>query len=158
MVLPRHGPREKEPPLTDGRFDALATCHLEGIRVRAGGGVDSTKPALEANDSQKNLVASRSKLGKVFRSEGPRHTPVPQCLNHPGLQHSDFQAKGGSRCIIQVRAEPFEVCPHERDPPVDFEREVSAFSWAMPPRYRNWAVCPNILPAASITSGGVRVV
>ena len=33
-----------------------------------------TKSALEAIDAQKDLM-SRSKLCKVFRSEGPRHTP-----------------------------------------------------------------------------------
>ena len=87
----------------------------------------STKSALEANDSQQDLVVSRSKLGKVFRSEGPRHTPVEQGLNHLGLQHSDFQAEGGGRPIIQLRAEPFEACSHETDPSVDFEREVSVF-------------------------------
>ena len=59
---------------TGGRFGALATCHLEGLRVREGG-VVSTKSAVEANDSQKDLVVSRSKLGKVFRSEGSRATP-----------------------------------------------------------------------------------
>ena len=72
-------------------------------------------------------MVSRSKLGKVFRSEGPRHTPVQQRLNHLGLQHSDFQAKRGGCAVIQLRAQPFEACPHETDPSVDFEREVSVF-------------------------------
>ena len=40
----------------------------------------SMKSALEANNSQQDLVVSRSKLRKVFRSEGPRHTPVQQGL------------------------------------------------------------------------------
>ena len=42
----------------------------------------STKSALETNDSQQDTVVSRWKLGKVFRSEGPRHTPAQQGLNH----------------------------------------------------------------------------
>ena len=40
---------------------------------------------------------SRVKLGKVFRSEGPRHTPVEHGFNHLGLQHSNVQAKSGGR-------------------------------------------------------------
>jgi len=123
---------------TDGRFDALATCYLEGLRVREGG-VVSTKSELEANDSQKDLVVSRSKLGKVFRSEGPCHIPVQQGLNHLGLQHSDFQAKGG---------EQFEAFPHKTDPSVDFEREVSVFA-DKPRRYKNWAVCLYVWPPKS---------
>ena len=39
LVLPCHGPREEEPSFTDGRFDALASCLLEGLRVRKGGAV-----------------------------------------------------------------------------------------------------------------------
>ncbi|MEP5374406.1 MAG: hypothetical protein ABJQ14_01285, partial [Hyphomicrobiales bacterium] len=75
----------------------------------------STKSALEANGLQKDLV-SRSMLVKVFRSKGRRHKRAQQGLNHLGLQHSDFQAKGGGRPIIQLRAEPFGACYHETDP------------------------------------------
>ena len=49
-------------------------CHFESLRLREGG-VVSAESALEAGDSQEDVVVSRSKLGKVFRSEGPRHTP-----------------------------------------------------------------------------------
>ena len=87
----------------------------------------STKSALETKDSQEELVVNHSKLGKVFRSEGPRHTPAQQGLSHLGFQHSEFQAKRGGRPIIQLRAESFEACPHETDPSVGFEREVSVF-------------------------------
>ena len=87
----------------------------------------STKSVLEANASQKDLVVSRSKLGKVFRSEGRPHTPVPQGLNHLGVQHSDFKAKGIGRPIIQLRDEPFAACSHEAGPWVDLERKVSVF-------------------------------
>ena len=66
-------------------------------------------------------------LGKVFRSEGPRHTPVQQGLNYLGLQRSDFQAKRGGCPIVHLWAEPCEACPHETDPSVDFEREASVF-------------------------------
>ena len=69
----------------------------------------STKSALEAIDSQEDTVVSRSKLGNELRSEGPRHTPVQQDLNHLGLQRSDFQADRGGRSIIQLRASPFEA-------------------------------------------------
>ena len=101
--------------------------HVEGSRVREGG-VVGTESALEANNaSQEHLMVSRSKLGKVFRSEDPRHTPVQQGLNHLGLQHSDFQAKGDGHPIIELGAEAFEACPHEMDPSIYFEREVSVF-------------------------------
>ena len=37
-------------------------------------------------------------FGKVFRSEGPRHTPVQMGLDHLELlQHSHFQSKRGDR-------------------------------------------------------------
>ena len=36
LVLSCHGPREEEPSFTDGRFDALESCLLEGLRVRKG--------------------------------------------------------------------------------------------------------------------------
>ena len=65
LASPCHGHRKKEPPFTDGRFDALAKCHLEGHRVREEGGVVGTKSAREANDPQEDLVVSRSKLGYV---------------------------------------------------------------------------------------------
>ena len=60
----------------------------------------SMTSALEASDSQTDLVVGRSKLGKVVRSEGPVHTPVQQGLNHLGLQHSGIQPEGGGRLII----------------------------------------------------------
>ena len=89
LASPRHGRRKKEPPFTDdGRSDAPATKerHFEGLRVREGG-VVGTNSALAANGSQEGLVVSRSKIGKVFRPEGPRHTPthapVLQGLNSP---------------------------------------------------------------------------
>ena len=53
-----------------------------------------------------------------------RSNSVKPC-NFLGLQHSDIQAKGSGRSIIQLRADPFEACPHEMDPSVDFERDVS---------------------------------
>ena len=49
----------------------------------------STESALDANDSQQDLV-TRSKLGKVFGSERPRHTPVQQGLNRLGFPLADF--------------------------------------------------------------------
>ena len=102
-------------------------CRLESLRILREGRVVSTKSALEANDSKQAFTVSRSKLGEVFRSEGPRHTPVQKRLDHLGLQRSDFQAKRGGRPIILLRAEPCKACPHETDPSVDFERDVSVF-------------------------------
>ena len=61
-------------------------CHLEGLRVREGS-VVGMKSTLAGNDSLGVLVVSSSKLGKVFRSEGPRYTIVRQRLNDVGLQH-----------------------------------------------------------------------
>ena len=79
----------------NGRFDALATCRIEGPRVRERG-VVSTNSALEADDSKQDLAVSRSMLGQVLRYEGPHHTHVQQRLNHLGLQHSfGFSGLGG---------------------------------------------------------------
>ena len=58
LCLPRHGLCKKEPPFTDGRFDALATCHLEDLRVRENGMV-SAKTALEATRKRTCVVVSR---------------------------------------------------------------------------------------------------
>ena len=92
--MPWHGPHTEKLPFADGRLDALATYHPESLREREGGMVSTKSALLYGNDSQKDSVVSRSKLGKVFRSEGSRHTPVQQGFNHLGLQHSDVQAKG----------------------------------------------------------------
>ena len=86
-VLPRHGPRKEEPPITDDRSNVLASCLLEGLRVREGG-VVGTLSALEANDSQEDSVARRSEPSDVLRAEGPRHTPVQHSLNYVGLQYT----------------------------------------------------------------------
>ena len=67
----------------------------------------NTDSVMEANDSQQDWVVSRLMLGNMFRSEGPRHTPVQYDLNHIILQHSGFKTKGGDRPLIQLRAEPF---------------------------------------------------
>ena len=49
------GPRKEEPPFADGRFDDVASCLLEGLRVREVG-VVGTLSALEDNNSQEDLV------------------------------------------------------------------------------------------------------
>ena len=98
-------PQKKKTPFADECSNALATCHLESLRVREGG-VVGTKSAPQANDSQEDLVG-RSRPGKkVYRTEGPRHTPVQQGLNLLGLQHSGIQAERGDRRIKQLRTEP----------------------------------------------------
>ena len=120
--MPRHGPRKKEPAFPDGGFDGIETCHLESLRIPQGG-VVGTMSALEANDCS----IEPTQLGEVFRSEGPRHISVQQGLNHLGLQHADFQRKGGGRPIILLRSELIERCPHETGTSVSLEREVGAF-------------------------------
>ena len=72
-------------------------------------------------------MASSSKLGKAFHSEGPRHSPVQQGLNRLGPQHAGFQITRGGRPIIQLQTEPFEACPDKTDPSVDSELEVNVF-------------------------------
>ena len=59
-------------------------------------------------------MVRRSEPSEALRAEGLRQTPVQQ-------------TKWSCRPIIQLRAEPFEACPHETDPSFDFEREISAF-------------------------------
>ena len=103
-----------------------------------------TKSTLEANDLQEDLVGEPFGVGKMFRSEGPRHSPVQQGLNHLGLQHIDFQTKRGGRAIIQLRAELFDACPHETDSSFDFEREVSVFVDNTGSVYNNRAVWSNL--------------
>ena len=59
-----------------------------------------TKPALEANDSQEDLVVSRSELGKCSALRVHVRHPYSKVSNHLGLQHSDFHAKRGGRPTI----------------------------------------------------------
>ena len=54
----------------------------------------------------------------------PYHSSVS--ITSAFIQHSDFQTNRGGRHMIQLRAEPFEACPHET---------------IAPPRYKNWVVC-----------------
>ena len=49
-----HGLHKEVPPFTDGRFDALASYVLAGLRVREGG-VIGTSSTLETNGSQEDL-------------------------------------------------------------------------------------------------------
>ena len=88
-MLPHHGPRKLESPFTDVRFNALASCALEGLRVREGR-VVATLSALEANDPQEDLVV---------RTETPRHTSVQQGLNHLGLQRAGLSDYAGPSYI-----------------------------------------------------------
>ena len=128
LGLPRHGPRNEEPPFTDGRLDALASCFLKRLREREGG-VVGTLSALKANNPQEDLVVHRSELDEVFRTENPRDTPVQRGLHHLGLQHAEFQTNRGRLPIMQLRSEPFEAGPHETHPSFDFEPEVSVFMY-----------------------------
>ena len=150
LALPRHGPRKRESSFTYGRFDALASCLLEHLRVREGG-VVGTMSALKAKDPQKDLVVHRSELGEVFRTESPRNNRVS---NHLGLQHADFHTNRRRLPIVQLPSEPFEAYAHARRIRRSISSRRSAFSWMMPPRCKNWAVCLYLWPAASITSDG----
>ena len=60
----------------------------------------STKSTLEANDSQQDFVVSRSKLGKVFRSEGPRRTPVQQDLKGSYIKAGPYISNFFSRYLV----------------------------------------------------------
>ena len=83
--MPFHAPRKTESPFTDGSFDALAACLLEGLRVGEGG-VVSSKSRRWKPMTRKRTVRSFF-CQKVFRSEGPRLTPEQLGLDHLGLQH-----------------------------------------------------------------------
>ena len=72
--MPHDGLRDREPPFTDDRLNASATCHRGGLRVREG--VVGTMSALETTDSQKVLVVGRLATAKAFRSEGPRRVSM----------------------------------------------------------------------------------
>ena len=63
-----HGAREEMRSFTDGRLDALASCILEGLRLRMGC-VGGTLSAPEANTSQEDLVVHRSEPSKVLRAK-----------------------------------------------------------------------------------------
>ena len=136
-----------------GRFNALASCLLrlkaEVMEILLYGCVTWSLSAKHFS----SLRTVHQVLLRVIRFQGRERTDYTS-LSY-AKAHADFQAKRGGRHIIQLRAEPFEACPHEPDPSFDFEREVSA-SWITPPRYKNWAVCPYLWSASSITSGGAR--
>ena len=68
----------------------LASCLLEGLRVRAGR-VVATLSALEANDPQEDLVVHRSEAGALIHTESPCNTSVQQGLNYLALQLADVQ-------------------------------------------------------------------
>ena len=68
-----------------------------------------------------------SKVVTVSRVDGPRHTPVQQGLNHPGLQRADLQTEPGGRLFVKLWTEPLVACPPESDPSRDFNHEVSVF-------------------------------
>ena len=85
------------------------------------------KSAGEAKDSLENLVVNLSKLGKVFRSEGPNCSPVHHGLNHLGIIRT-FRlsaAVGSSDNSGPNRSRHARM--RQTDPSVDFEREVGVF-------------------------------
>lgn len=68
-----------------------------------------------------NLMTSRLKIGKVFRSEIRRHAFIQQGFNHLALHRSDLYTKRGNGPIIRHGAEPCEVCRQQTDPSIDFK-------------------------------------
>ena len=62
LALPRHGLYKEEPPFTNGRFDALASCLLERLLLREGAVVGKLS-ALKADDLPEDLAVHRSELG-----------------------------------------------------------------------------------------------
>ena len=81
LVLPRHAPPKEEPSFEDGRFDALASClFLRAFAYeRAVRWVHCRRWKPMA--LRRTWCLHRSELGEVFRAEGPRHTPVRQCVS-----------------------------------------------------------------------------
>jgi len=73
LFLSRHGPRKDEPLFADGRFDALAPCLIQDLRIREGR-VVGTSSALEVEDPREGLVVHRSEPGEVLHNESPRRT------------------------------------------------------------------------------------
>lgn len=59
----------------DGRFDALASYLLEGLRMQGGRVVD-TLSLLEANGLQEDMGVNRSEPGDVLCAIIPHHTHV----------------------------------------------------------------------------------
>ena len=111
----------------DGRFDALASCLLEGLGVREVGVAD-TLSALEASGSQRDLVVRLWTLAKFFAQRANiTHHPYSRVSNHLGPQHADLKSQRGDRRFVQLRPEPFAASPHEMDQSADFKQEVSAF-------------------------------
>lgn len=84
-MLPRHVPRKEQLSLTYGRFAALPSRALEGLRVRESR-VVAMLTALEASIPQEDLLMHRSEPVQVVFTENPRHISVQQSLNHVGLQ------------------------------------------------------------------------
>ena len=120
-----------------GRFDALASCLLERLRVREGG-VVGTLSALKSNNPQEGLVVHCSELGEVFRTESPRSTPVLQGLNTSAFNTRAFRLIGA--VFLSYNSGPNRLkYAHMRRIHRSISSQRSEFSWMMPPRYKNWS-------------------
>ena len=72
-------PPENEPPFTEGRFDALATCHLEGLRVRRGWRGQKYKVGAGSEG------LTRGRGGEQFVQQGFNHLARPSAFGISGL-------------------------------------------------------------------------
>lgn len=63
-LLPHRAPRIEKPLFTDGCFDSLEICNIDGLDVREGGTADTE---VKARDSPEDFAVHRSKPGKMIR-------------------------------------------------------------------------------------------
>ena len=149
LDLPRHGPRKEELPLTDSRFDALASCLLEGLRIREGG--------VSVRCRRWKLTIRRRTWWCAYRSL-PRWFALRVHATHPYSRVSITPAFSMRTFrVISYNSGPNRVNhAHVRRIRRSISSERSALSWIMPPRYSNWVACLYLWPATSMTSSGAR--
>ena len=80
---------------------------------------------LAAKDAPEDFEVCLSELVIVSRVEDSRHTPVQQGFNHLVLQQAYLQTESGGRHIVLLRTDPLVACPHEWDPSLDPNNDVS---------------------------------
>ena len=117
------------------------------------------KRTLEANDSQEDLVVSRSNHGEVFRFESP--TSHTRTAGSPSRQFSAFiRTFRLNEAVVLSYNSRSNRLRHSgmRRIRRSIWIERSTFSPIMPPRYKNWAVYFCLWPTLLMTSGGARAV
>ena len=101
-------------------------------------------------------MVSRPKLGKVFRSEGLRHTLVQHGLNRPSTFVRSFRL---SEAVVLAYNSGLTRLTRARMRRIrqSNSSEKTALSWILPARCKTWAVCLYLWPEALTTSDGARV-